>query len=130
MSVMSVGGHTAAIDLGMIFGGKYYGCQTTFNHEFVQYSVGRLLALRILEEAFAEGMREVDMLVGNERYKYQYRPQSRNLYSVVLFQDSLPGHIAEGWFRRLRPRLVQSVSDRKQPLPLASLTRWMHLRTD
>jgi CelD/BcsL family acetyltransferase involved in cellulose biosynthesis len=80
-----------------------------FKHEFLKYFVGLLLRFYAFESAYARGLKEIDLLRGNEPYKLDFNPKIRKLYSVVLFQRSLRGYASGKWFFEIRPRLETSV---------------------
>ncbi len=97
---------SAAIDLGIEFQNKYYSCQHAYDPQYRPYSVGKLLDLHILEDGFTRGLREVDLLLGMEDYKLNYRPGIRHLYNGLIFQLSARGKLAQAWFTGVRPRFT------------------------
>jgi CelD/BcsL family acetyltransferase involved in cellulose biosynthesis len=111
--VLMINGQPAAVDMGAIFGGRYFSCQHSFDEAFATYSVGRLLNLHLVEQAYAQGLREVDFGLGAEPYKFDFKPQSRPLYSLSLYKTGLRGLAAQRWHQTIRPRLEQATQSQR-----------------
>lgn len=95
LNVLSVNGEVAAIDLGFEYTNKYYPYMGIFKYEFFKYAVGRFLRLHVLRRAFARGLREFDLLIGNEPFDFNIKV--RKLYCIALFRRSLRGYALEKW---------------------------------
>jgi CelD/BcsL family acetyltransferase involved in cellulose biosynthesis len=102
-----VQGKVASVDFGAVYGGKYFSCQHSFDETFAPYSVGRLLNMEILRRAYENSWHEMDLGLGAEPYKFDYKPEVRKMYRVTLFKAGVRGQAAEYWFHRVRPRLMQ-----------------------
>jgi CelD/BcsL family acetyltransferase involved in cellulose biosynthesis len=105
--VLRVKDQVASVDFGAVYGGKYFSCQHSFNEEFSTYSVGRLLNMEILRRAYENGWREMDLGLGAEPYKFDYKPDVRKMFRVTLFKTGVRGQAAEKWFQRVRPQLMR-----------------------
>ncbi len=123
LETLRVGSDAAATAFGLEYGGKYYFCQQTYNIAFDKYSPGRLLIMHALEDGFARGLHEFDMLIGDEPYKQWFKPRVRDLYSLTLFQASARGYLQEMWVRGARPWLARHTHDRRLFRPLNHLAQ-------
>jgi CelD/BcsL family acetyltransferase involved in cellulose biosynthesis len=104
-----VNGEVAAIGFGFEYGNKHFPYMGAFKHEFFKYSVGRFLRLYAFKDAFSRGLREIDLLMGDESYKLDFNPRERGLYCVAFFQRGFRGYGSEKWFFKIRPRIEMLV---------------------
>jgi CelD/BcsL family acetyltransferase involved in cellulose biosynthesis len=128
LPVLLIHGQAAAIEFGAVYRGKYYSCQHSFDEAFSTYSVGRLLNLEIIRSAYERGWHAMDLGLGGEPYKYDFKPCVRQLYTVALFQTSPRGRMAEAWFRHLRPQAEHWVRDKSIAKPVREWTRRLKYR--
>ncbi|MBA2564656.1 MAG: GNAT family N-acetyltransferase [Gemmatimonadetes bacterium] len=109
LSVLMVRDQVAATDLGFEHAGVHFSCLTSMSGSFAPYSVGRLLLLRIIEDAFRDGLRTVDLLQGDEPYKAEFSPEVRGLHTLGLAAPGWRGSLASTWAGRLQPWLVRRI---------------------
>jgi CelD/BcsL family acetyltransferase involved in cellulose biosynthesis len=69
---LSLAGQMAAAQYGIASSGSHYVYLLGFDPQFAFESPGVLLMAHAIEEALAEGCREVDFLRGRETYKYEW----------------------------------------------------------
>jgi CelD/BcsL family acetyltransferase involved in cellulose biosynthesis len=69
---LSIGGQIAAAQYGVACSGSHYVYLLGFDPHFAFESPGVLLMAHAIQEALAEGCREVDFLRGREAYKYEW----------------------------------------------------------
>lgn len=77
VSTLRAGQQLIAIDLSMMHQGRFYSWISTYNAAYAQYSPGRLLLHRMLQESFQQGHTEFDLLLGGEDYKWHYATHVR-----------------------------------------------------
>jgi CelD/BcsL family acetyltransferase involved in cellulose biosynthesis len=113
LPALLVNGEIAAIHFGFEYGNKYFYYMPTFNQKFTKYSPAKALLFRLLNDAFTRGLKEFDFLLGNEPYKFDFKPEVRKLYSVAFFQSGVRGRASQLWFSRVRPRAEALVNNHK-----------------
>jgi len=125
LPALLVNGEIGAIHLGFEYANKYFYYMPTFNQKFTKYSPAKALIFHLLSDAFTRGLKEFDFLLGNEPYKFDFKPRIRRLYSVSLFQSGVRGHAAKLWFSGARPRAETLVNNYKS---LEQLKWWFRRR--
>jgi CelD/BcsL family acetyltransferase involved in cellulose biosynthesis len=108
MSLIACGDELLALHLGFAAEGKFYYLVPVINWEYEKFSVGRILLLHLLEEAFAEHYREFDFCYGNEAYKYDFTSCRRTMKEIVIANNTLKGNLAILWFKSLRHHLKEN----------------------
>ena len=82
---LTVNNRPVAAELNLEYLGKMYGHLSCFDPDYSNYSVGHLLALKVLEQCIEKGISEYDFMQGDEPYKFdwtnKYR-QSMNIFCV------------------------------------------------
>ncbi len=84
---------------GFIFEKKYYYYQTGLSPEWQQFSPGKMLIFKILENIHDENINEFDFLSGDEVYKTYWTKYSRLLLTLNLYNNNITG-IVEKWANR------------------------------
>jgi len=121
LSALLVSGEVAAIHFGFEYSGNLLYYMPTFSHSYLRYSVGRSLLIHLLNDCYAQGFNEFDLLMGNVPYKFDFNPRVRKLYKITLFHRSLRGQSAKIWFRGVRPKLEALVNE---PGHLQQIRAW------
>ncbi|MEM0449171.1 MAG: GNAT family N-acetyltransferase [Methanomassiliicoccales archaeon] len=68
-----------SITLGFHYGGRYLYYLSGFNPEYHNFGPGRCLLAKIIQDSYEQGLKEVDLLRGNEDYKFRFNPEQRKL---------------------------------------------------
>ncbi len=105
---LHAGGELAAVQLNFRYGGLYMKALPAFDESFAEYAVGRMLNIHVMRQAFETGFSRVDFLRGVERYKFDFKPEVRQLYSLAVYAPTLRGALARQWFERVRPVVKSS----------------------
>jgi CelD/BcsL family acetyltransferase involved in cellulose biosynthesis len=75
-------------DLGCIYGftsrGVFYDYLPGFDPDFDKYSIGSQMLLRLIEFGIAQGWQELDLMRGDESYKFHYTRRCRHTLDYVL----------------------------------------------
>ncbi len=74
---LEIEGSPIAITMGFEYGGKYFYYLSGFDVEYGKLSPGSVLLSKIIEECHSMGLSEVDLLRGNEAYKYKFNAIDR-----------------------------------------------------
>jgi CelD/BcsL family acetyltransferase involved in cellulose biosynthesis len=69
-------------------GARVYYYLSGFDQAVARFSPGNVLMARVIEHAFSEGAREVDLLRGDESYKYQWNAEDRRTLRMILGHGS------------------------------------------
>jgi CelD/BcsL family acetyltransferase involved in cellulose biosynthesis len=83
-----------SMSLGFEYGNRYLYYLSGLDPRYSKYGPGRCLLSKIIEEAHARGLAEVDLLRGDEEYKYQLGGVDRLNISVKTARRSLKGLVA------------------------------------
>lgn len=97
-----------SMHLGFIVGNKFYYLVPVFNSNFQKYSIGRILLIHLLEEAFTNHYEEFDFCYGDEPYKYEFSSSERSLREIIYCRRTIRGILAALWFCGLRKWLRKS----------------------
>lgn len=84
-----------AITYGFAFDNRYLYYLSGFNPEYSTYGPGKVLLSKIIEYCYAEGFNEMDLLRGDEPYKYSFNPIDRTMYRVKVSGKGLKGSISD-----------------------------------
>jgi len=76
---------------------KVYFFQSAFNPLYMKWSAGVVIFRMVLQQAFAEGFSEFDMLKGNEAYKFNWSDVARDEMNLSVYNRTLRGQ----WGRRV-----------------------------
>lgn len=79
-----VNGEPAAALLSFDYAGRIYLYNSGYDPRFSSLSVGNVLLARLIKEGIERGRAELDLLRGNEPYKYRLGGEDRPLFSLSL----------------------------------------------
>jgi CelD/BcsL family acetyltransferase involved in cellulose biosynthesis len=112
LTVLRIDDAPAAASFDLRLHGTQYTYQYGMNPELRAFSPGKLLTLRMLEDAMAAGMRRYDFGRGLEEYKLQWSKERREVYDVLAARSpavlAVWSLLQEGHSRLLRNRLLKS----------------------
>ena len=101
-----------AHELGFRWDTKLWSYDSAFNAQCAAGSPGIVLTARVLEEAWAEGLREYDFLRGDQEYKRTWLTKKRRQLQIVLDAGRPRAVVARElafrakWVIKRRPRIV------------------------
>jgi CelD/BcsL family acetyltransferase involved in cellulose biosynthesis len=103
------------------YAGKLYSYDSCFDSDYASVSPGEILTASILEEAFAAGLREYDMLRGDEAYKLRWTKTMREEHEVVIAAPALKNALYRLHHMRLktwvrRNKFLNNLDDRLSAL--------------
>ena len=96
LTTLTLDDEVIAIHFGFVFAGKYFYYMPSFNMNYADYSVGRILLFHLMEESFQRRLREFDFLSGNDLYKYEWTQKIRQLFSLKAYRRSSRGLVLYG----------------------------------
>lgn len=106
--VLCVGGKTAAIHYGFVYGKRFWYYLPTFDTEFYTYSVGRILLMKLIQAACDEGLSTFDFLVGQEEYKLNWPVILMQTFNVYIYNHTIGGSAARFWNHMVKPVVKSS----------------------
>ena len=99
-----VKGRLVAYRLCFAYNGTVYDWNTSYDLEYFQYSLGKILLKPVLQYCFGKGYREFDFMAGDEDYKLKWTDRVRTNYRVTVRR------------RNLKTGLVKSYSSLKKAI--------------
>lgn len=120
--IMWLDNKPAAAVYGFCYNDIFYYYQAGFNPQFSQYSVGYLAIGQTVKKALEEGVREYDMLRGNESYKYVWATNERELVRLNIFQPTSKGRACEQYMA-LRNSAKAMIIDNLPPMTSSEALR-------
>jgi CelD/BcsL family acetyltransferase involved in cellulose biosynthesis len=84
VSLLNLGNRVVAYELGFRWDGKLWAYDAAFDERYARASPGSVLSARVVEGAWAEGLREYDFLRGDHAYKRAWHTESRREVQIVL----------------------------------------------
>ena len=111
LTVLRIDDAPAAASFDLRLHGTQYTYQYGMNPELRAFSPGKLLTLRMLEDAIAAGMQRYDFGRGLEEYKLQWSKERREVYDILVARNSavlaLWSLLQDGQSWLLRNRLLK-----------------------
>lgn len=95
---------------GFIFNKRLFYYQIGHDPEYDRLSPGAVLMYRVIEEAFALGLDEVDFLRGGESYKSIWASDHRDLMTATVYNKTLKGCLSRSAYRSYE--LAKGISGR------------------
>jgi CelD/BcsL family acetyltransferase involved in cellulose biosynthesis len=92
---LRIGEKTISMCLGFEYRDRYLFYLSGFDPAYLRYSPGRYLLSKIIEEAHERRLKEVDLLRGDEQYKYHLGAENRNNLVVKVRRPSLKARIMD-----------------------------------
>ncbi len=90
LATLRNGEELMAIDIGFTLNGTYHGFLTTFDPKYRQISPGNVLLLRRIDWLVRhDGIRTIDFLLGNERYKSEFTDRSYQVCAHTVYPAGL-----------------------------------------
>lgn len=121
--VMRLGEKPVAALYGFRYGHAFCFYQTGFDPAYSRHGVGQVMLGLSIKDAIEDGASEYDMLHGDERYKFDWTHQVRELGRLELYPPSARGWLcrrgvaldraARRTARRLLPRVVADWAARR-----------------
>ncbi|MBI4358107.1 MAG: GNAT family N-acetyltransferase [Candidatus Omnitrophica bacterium] len=98
-----------AVEYTFKYGDVLYSYQSGFDPEFGRRNVFKVLRSYVIEEAIRQGIREFDLLRGDESYKYDWKAVDRKKQTIRAFSSTFYGR-ALGTIAGVKRRLKEVVA--------------------
>jgi CelD/BcsL family acetyltransferase involved in cellulose biosynthesis len=113
LSTVELDSDLLAFCVGFVHAGKLYYYMPGFDPEYARYAPSTILLAHLIEMAYAQGLREVDFMLGEEPYKEQWATDTRATCRLVV---AAPGPRAAAALVILRGYLLLRERARQSPL--------------
>jgi len=90
LAFLTFEGHKAAAYFSFIEGGKLWVYNSAWEQSYAPCSPGWVLLAKVIQWAIDNGLREVDMMRGDEDYKYKFGAVNRYVSKVCLLPNPRP----------------------------------------
>jgi len=88
-SCLKVDEEMVSAEFGYIYNGKLYAATAARDPRYSDYSVGHLHHMYLMRDAIARNLREVDLLRGDEPYKFYWTKSARKYMEVIVIKRGL-----------------------------------------
>ncbi len=87
-SCLTVDGEMASAEYGFVYGRKFYAATAARDPRYSKYSVGHLHCMFLIRETIEKGLREYDLLRGDEPYKFYWTKLARRYMQITIIRRS------------------------------------------
>jgi len=114
--LLRVNGEAIAYEYGFQYEKRFEDWRSGFDTRFPSnISVGKLLAMEVVQQCIREGYTEIDFLRGDETYKQEWEPLQREFASLRVFnRKSPPAVAAHLWLEKVKPLLKKQPAGQKR----------------
>jgi CelD/BcsL family acetyltransferase involved in cellulose biosynthesis len=99
-SCLAVDNEMTSGEYGFVYNDKLYELTAARNIRYAEYSTGHLHALYLIKEAISNSLREIDLLKGEEPYKFHWTKSTRKYVEITV--------VKKGHFPCLRIELLRA----------------------
>ncbi len=96
-----------AYEYGFHYNGRFEDWRAGFDTRMASnISIGKALAMMVIESCYNQSDKEIDFLRGDEQYKLEWKPAKRNFANSRIFNNrKLPAAAAYQWLTNIKPRI-------------------------
>jgi CelD/BcsL family acetyltransferase involved in cellulose biosynthesis len=102
---ISIDNKPIAYHFGFEYNRKLYWYKPTFDINYLKFSPGKLIIKKSIEHAIANNYDELDFLLGDEPYKFQWTKDVRESYGFFISNDKTKSKLVSFWFLNFKPKL-------------------------
>lgn len=103
--ILNIDNKPIAYEYGFVYEGRFESWRSGFNTNLPQnISIGKLLALRVVQTCIEEGYREIDFLRGDEAYKLEWKPEKKIYSNIRIFnRKKAKAVLSYRWLENIKP---------------------------
>ncbi len=90
-------GRLVAYHLCFVYNGTVYNWNTSYDLEYSQYSLGKILLKPVLQFCFEKGYRVFDFMAGDEDYKLKWTGKMTTNYQIAVRRRNLKTGLMKGY---------------------------------
>lgn len=117
--ILNINQKPIAYEYGFVYEKRFESWRSGFDTNTPQQiSVGKLLAMKVIETCIREGYDEIDFLRGDEAYKLEWKPERKQYCNIRLFnRKTLYGMLSYRWLQNAKPFLkrLRPIAKKDQP---------------
>jgi len=103
-----------AYHFGFEYDKKLYWYKPTFDINYIKFSPGKILIKKAMENAYKNNIQELDFLLGDEPYKFQWAKQTRKNFGFLFGTNNIKSKLFFKWFSIIKPNLKSLINKLKQ----------------
>ena len=102
VALLKLDGRIVAYHFAFRYGGAYYGYYKAYDPDLAAVSPGTILVTDVIRRCFEDGLREFDLLRGEESWKSEWTSSSRRNRRLVLNRADLKSRMLSYLYKRSR----------------------------
>jgi len=108
--ILWVNNEAIAYEYGFVYEGRFEDWRSGFDTRFPSnVSIGKVLAMQVVQKCIQENYKEIDFLRGDEAYKQEWMPSQREFINMRIFNNKkIPAVFAYLWLEKIKPLLKKS----------------------
>lgn len=108
--ILSVNNKPVAYEYGFVYEKRFEDWRSGFDTRFpANVSIGKVLAMQVVQKCIQENYNEIDFLRGDESYKQEWMPSERSFSNIRLFNNGrIFAVFAYWWLQKIKPALKKS----------------------
>jgi CelD/BcsL family acetyltransferase involved in cellulose biosynthesis len=112
--LLFVGGQPVAYEYGFHFHGRFEDWRAGFDTRVASnISIGKVLAMKVIESCYDKADTEIDFLRGDEQYKLEWKPSAREFVNMRIFNTRrFIAIVAHQWLVNIKPRVKLILSQK------------------
>jgi len=114
LSLLKNASDTIAASYNFVFGNRVFSYQKGNHPGWGQFGPGSVILHDCIQDAYARGCVEYNLLQGNEAYKYDWTSQVRPLLTANVFNSTAGGRLSRAGFG-LKQRLKRLIKPARKP---------------
>lgn len=110
--ILFVNNQAVAYEYGFAHDGRFEDWRSGFDTRFPpNVSIGKVLAMQVIQKCIEKSYKEIDFLRGDEEYKQEWLPSEREFVNIRVFNNQKPrAAFAYYWLEKIKP-LITSKKD-------------------
>jgi len=113
--ILSVNKKPIAYEYGFVYQGRFEDWRSGFDTRLPSnVSIGKVLAMKVTQACISGTYTEIDFLRGDEAYKQEWVPSSRDFTKIRIFnRRKLPAILSYFWLEKIKPYLKKENAESK-----------------
>jgi CelD/BcsL family acetyltransferase involved in cellulose biosynthesis len=105
--ILSINNKPVAYEYGFVYQGRFEDWRSGFDTRLPpNVSIGKVLAMKVVQTCIAHKYTEIDFLRGDESYKQEWTPSSRKFTKIRIFnRRKLTAILSYIWLEKIKPNL-------------------------
>lgn len=109
LSFMTFDQNPVSSFFGFIYDKSYYVYMTSWDRKYAYFGVGNLHLMNITRHCIELGLKELDLLRGDERYKTRWNPVRTSNVRVMVMRKTLKGRLCHSFLKATEQKRLASI---------------------